>query len=224
MRPCSALHFRQRYGTSRRFTRGPAITPMFGPDRICGVVAAPTASEAESQLRIAISRHGTRTVELRLDYLTNATERAALLRRVARRFLRRGRRVTFVATCRSRRGGGKFGGRADQELAVLAQAVRAGCQWCDVELELAEQLRPGELRRALSPARVLVSAHDFKRMPRDLSGLVRRLERCGGDAVKVAAACRSLADARRLFALAHGRRNMVVVPMGEDALAARILA
>jgi len=53
---------------------------------------------------------------------------------------------------------------------------------------------------------------------------VTQLERCGGHAIKIAAACHNLADARRLLALAHGRRNLVVVPMGEQVLAARILA
>jgi len=193
---------------------------MFGPDRICGVVAAPTASEATRQIRTAVSRYGSRTLELRLDYLRNAAERAALLGGLSRH----GRRIVFIATCRSRRGGGKFGGGVAAEIAVLAQAVRAGCCWCDVELETAERMQPQELRRALAPARLLLSAHDFQRTPRDLGGLARRLERCGADAVKIAGACRSLAEARRLFSLARRRRNVVVVPMGDEVLAPRILA
>ncbi len=95
---------------------------MFGQDRICGVIAAPTAAQAETEVRTATVRHGARLLELRLDYLRSPAERAAFLRRLPR--LRR--RVTFIATCRSRSGGGKFAGSAAAELAVLAQAVRAG--------------------------------------------------------------------------------------------------
>ena len=193
---------------------------MFGPDRICGVVAAPTAAQAESQFRTATTRYGVRILELRLDYLRSSAERAALLQRLPHL----AGRVTLIATCRSRRGGGKFAGSVAAELAVLAQAARAGCQWCDVELEVAQRLRPGELREALAPARLLISAHDFRRTPPNLAALVRRLDRFGGDAIKIATACKSLADTRRLLALAGRRRDVVVVPMGDDAVAARVLA
>ncbi len=108
---------------------------MLFPDPICGVVAAATASEAERQLREAI-RSGARTIELRLDYLRNAAERAALLKRIPAY----SRRATLIATCRTLDGGGKFAGSRADEISVLAQAVSAGCRWCDVELETAAAL------------------------------------------------------------------------------------
>ena len=193
---------------------------MFGPHRICAVVAAPTAAQAERQFLEATTRHGSRVLELRLDYLRNSSERALLLRRLSRQR----NRVTLIATCRTRQGGGRFGGGIAAEIAVLSEAVRAGCRWCDVELETAEQWQPQQLRRALAPARLLVSAHHFQQVPRDLRGLVRRLERRGADVIKIAAACRSLEDARRLLLLTRRRRNVIVVPMGQEALAARLLA
>jgi 3-dehydroquinate dehydratase/shikimate dehydrogenase len=194
---------------------------MFSQDRICATVAAATASEAVREFRRATGPAGrARTVELRLDYLRNASERAALLKWIARQ-----RRLpAVIATCRSRRGGGRFAGTARAELAILAQAAGAGCTWCDVAVETARQMKPEELRRTLAPARLLISAHDFRRVPAHLPPLLKRLERCGGHAVKIAAACRSLADARRLLTLARGRRNLVAVPMGEPVMAARILA
>jgi 3-dehydroquinate dehydratase / shikimate dehydrogenase len=53
---------------------------------------------------------------------------------------------------------------------------------------------------------------------------VKRLDAYDADAIKIAAACRSLADVRRLLKLLSGRSNMVAIPMGEEMLAARILA
>jgi 3-dehydroquinate dehydratase/shikimate dehydrogenase len=50
------------------------------------------------------------------------------------------------------------------------------------------------------------------------------LARVRPDAIKIAAQCESLAESSRLVRLARGRRNVVVVPMGEVALPARILA
>ena len=48
-----------------------------GKDRVCGVIAAETAREMKSQIRLALRT--TRTLELRLDYLRDAKERAAFL-------------------------------------------------------------------------------------------------------------------------------------------------
>jgi len=68
-------------------------------------------------------------VELRLDYLRNAKEREAFLS-----WLRHGRlRAVLIATCRRREGGGLFQGSLEGQIEILAQAVRSGCQWCDVE-------------------------------------------------------------------------------------------
>ncbi len=182
-------------------------------------------------------------LELRLDYLRDAAERAALLRWISRHLARQhshrasyqlahkrpepatqiiapqSRAPVIIATCRTRAGGGKFSGTVHEEIEVLAEAVRAGCLWCDVEIETAERLDCDELRARLLPARILVSAHDFQRLPPRLPILVRKLRRCGGDAVKVAAVCRSLAETRRLLALAGDRgagEDVVAVPMGSN--------
>ena len=227
---------------------------VFGPDRICAVIAAPTAVDAIRQLRSAMGLRGrSRVLELRLDYLRDAGERAALLRWVSRHLARQqshrasyqlahrlsedaarsesrqARMPAILAACRTRRGGGQFAGSVKEEIEILAQAARAGCLWCDVEIETAKRLVPAELRAALAPARVLVSAHDFRRLPPRLSALREKLFRCGGDAVKIAAACRSLADTRRLLEVVGERGDVVAIPMADksaagDAAAPRILA
>lgn len=194
---------------------------MFSQDRICAVIGAATAQEAVRQFRTAVGP-GLRAlaIELRLDYLRGPEERDALFRWLTRQ----PRLPTIIATCRTRRGGGRFAGSVQSELAILAQAVRAGCRWCDVEVESARQVKPDELRSALAPASLLISGHDFKRVPSGLARLPGELARLGAHAVKVAAHCDDLADARRLLGIARGRRNLVVVPMGEGVLAARVLA
>jgi 3-dehydroquinate dehydratase/shikimate dehydrogenase len=131
---------------------------------------------------------------------------------------------TLIATCRRREAGGHFRGSADDEISLLKAAVAAGCRWCDVEIETAEKIGAGELKNALAPARLLISAHDFKRLPQNLPTLVRRLDAFDGDAIKIAVASRSLADVRRLLELVRGRLDAVAVPMGDGMPAARILA
>jgi 3-dehydroquinate dehydratase/shikimate dehydrogenase len=161
------------------------------------------------------------TIELRLDYLRTEGERDALLRWLSSR---RGRRSILIATCRTRRGGGEFRGGPDAELQILRRAAQAGCQWCDVEIETAAGLAAGVLRKTLAPAKVLVSAHDFRGIPRNPSRLPSRLKRSGASTVKIAATCGNLRDVHQLAALARGHGDIVVIPMGDAAEAARILA
>lgn len=191
---------------------------LFGKSRVCGVVAAGTAREMKSQIRLGLQT--TRTLELRLDYLRHAKERAAFLHWLGREHPR----AVLVATCRSQQGGGLFRGSRKSQLEILAEAVHAGCLWCDVEIETAKHFTPEGLRSALSPARVMVSYHDFKSTPGNLAGIVRRMSRAGGRAVKVAAQCRSISDSVRICELARGRRDVVAIPMGEAGLAGRVLS
>jgi 3-dehydroquinate dehydratase / shikimate dehydrogenase len=185
------------------------------------VVAARTSAEAIGQIKAVTSRAGgARVVELRLDFLSSRLEIDRLLHWLARQ----NKIPTLIATYRRREAGGRFKGSAAAEIAVLHQAVTAGCGWCDVEIETAEQIGAPQLKDALAPAQLLISAHDFRRLPRNLPALVKHLEAYGGNAIKIAAESHSLTDVRRLVELTRGRSNVVVVPMGEDMLAARILA
>jgi 3-dehydroquinate dehydratase/shikimate dehydrogenase len=171
-----------------------------------------------AQVRLGLRR--TRTLELRLDYLRNAAEIKAF-------FLwsqRERPRAVFIATCRRTEGGGLFRGSGEDQIGILKRAVQSGCGWCDVEIETARHFAPGELARVLSPAQVMVSHHDFRGTPRNLRGIVRRLERAGGSAIKIAAQCRSVSDSVRICQLARGRRDAVAIPMGEIGLAGRVLS
>jgi len=194
------------------------LTGLFGNDRVCGVVAAETAREMIAQIRQGLRK--TRTLELRLDYLRGAKERETLFA-----WLNGKRpRAVLIATCRRQEGGGLFHGSRDEEIAILAQAARSGCGWCDVEIETAKRLARGELERALSPARVMVSYHDFSGTPRNLAGIVRRLQLAGGHAWKIAAQCRSVSDSVRVCELAENRRDLVAISIGEFGLAGRVLS
>jgi len=191
---------------------------LFGEDRLCGVVAANTAREMRLQIGRALRK--TRTLELRLDYLRSPRERESFLA-----WLRKKRpRAVFIATCRRKEGGGLFGGSREKQIGILAQAVRSGCAWCDVEIETAKHTRRDELHRALSPARVMVSYHNFRETPRNLAGIARSLNGAHGQAIKVAAECHSVSDSVRICKLAETRRDAVAVPMGDFGLAGRVLS
>jgi 3-dehydroquinate dehydratase/shikimate dehydrogenase len=191
---------------------------VFGKDRVCGVVAAKTALEIKAQIRLGLAK--TRTLELRLDYLSGSKERDAVFRLLPG--LRR--RAVFIATCRRTEGGGLFRGSREEQIEILARAAGAGCAWCDVEIETAARVPIQELRRAMAPARLLISYHNFRKIPPGLQPIVRQLEKVRGDAIKVAAECSSVSDSARVCELARGRLNVVAIPMGEFGLAGRVLS
>jgi len=91
----------------------------------------------------------TRTVELRLDWLSSDAERVRFLD-----WLRKGqpRNATFLATLPPpRRAEVNLPGLFDRELYWLIQAREAGCQWCDLEVETLRKL-PGQSVRGISRA------------------------------------------------------------------------
>jgi 3-dehydroquinate dehydratase/shikimate dehydrogenase len=194
------------------------LKDLFGKDRVCGVIAAATSREMIVQVRAGLRI--TRTLELRLDYLRTAKERHAFLSWLK---IKRPRAV-LIATCRREEGGGVFQGSREQQIEILSQATRSGVDWCDVEIETAKHIARGELKRKLRPARVMVSHHDFRKTPKNLAEIARRLEQAGGEVIKIASHCRSVSDSVRVCELARGHRNVVAVPMGEFGLAGRVLS
>jgi 3-dehydroquinate dehydratase/shikimate dehydrogenase len=189
-----------------------------GVGRICAVVAADSAREAAAQLRRALRE--TPTVELRLDWLKSDSERRRFLVLLQRN---RPRRAVLIATCRRRKGGGLLAGSVQDELSWLAQAAAAGCLWCDLEVESLRKLPRDSIRKYPLPRRILLSVHDFGRMPR-LDAALEARWRGQVDAVKIAGVARTIADSVRLLRFAAKSRNCVAVPMGEVGLPARLLA
>ncbi len=197
---------------------GPSrLNLMFGRDKICAVVAAADARRMWGQVARAL--RDTRTIELRLDWLSSDAEITRFLGQLASRRPR----ATLIATCRRRAAGGRYHGSIAGQLIHLAEALRAGCKWYDLEIETAAKCPAELLDTLLGDGRRLASAHFFRKAPRNLKRVAAGLGRAGRDAIKIAVQCDSLAESLRVLQLAHGRRNVVAVPMGDTALPARIL-
>ncbi|MGA7223771.1 MAG: shikimate dehydrogenase [Candidatus Acidiferrales bacterium] len=195
---------------------------MIGKDTICAVVAAVDARSMWAQVRRALDV--TRTIELRLDWLSND---AAIAKFLA--LLRAGRtasaaRATFIVTCRRRQAGGKFAGTIAKQLVHLAEAIAAGCTWYDLEIESSSKCPPELLDVLLGEGRQIASAHFFQRTPQNLRRVAADLARVQPAVVKIAAKCDSLTQGVKVLRLARGRKNVIAIPMGEVALPARVLA
>ena len=191
---------------------------MISQDRICAVVAAERSSGMSRQLKQAL-RH-TRTVELRLDWLRTDKDILAFLRRLAKTRLR----ATLIATCRHRQAGGQYCGTIANQLLILAEAIRAGCAWCDLEIESTSKCPAEVLDVLLAGSRRIASAHFFGASPSNWQRVLADLRSTNPDAIKIAATCDSLKAGLRLFRLARGKRNAVIIPMGDVVLPLRCLA
>jgi len=172
-----------------------------GVGRICAVVAEASAREAAAQLRRSLRE--TPTIELRLDWLKTDAERRRFLAWLRRS---RPRRAALIATCRRREGGGLLVGSVQDELSWLKLAGDAGCLWCDLEVETLRQLPRNSIRKHGLPRRILLSLHDFRGTP-PLGPTLGARWRGQVDAIKVAAAARTIADSVRLLRFAARMRN-----------------
>jgi 3-dehydroquinate dehydratase len=107
---------------------------MIGQDKICAVVAASDARSMWRQFQQALAQ--TRTIELRLDWLRDDAEIARFLNRLrlAKKNRVKKNRATLIATCRRRPAGGLYRGTVAKQLLHLAEAVRAGCGWYDLDI------------------------------------------------------------------------------------------
>jgi 3-dehydroquinate dehydratase/shikimate dehydrogenase len=198
---------------------------MIGGWKICAVVAAEDAAAMWRQFERALA--ATTTIELRLDWLANDREIERFLVRLAASSGRRGRtrgRATLIATCRQRAAGGRYRGTIAKQLIHLSEAFRAGCEWYDLEIESASRCPAELLDVLLGEGRQISSAHFFQRAPKDLKRVVASLSSVKPDVIKIAAQCESLTEARRVLAIARGRRDAIAVPMGDVALPMRVLA
>jgi len=191
---------------------------VLGRDKICAVAASADARSMHRQLKRALSE--TRLVELRLDWLSDDRE----IDRFLAKLTARKPRATLIATCRRREAGGRYRGTIAKQLFHLAEAIRAGCDWYDLEIETVRKCPPELVDALLGDGRQLRSAHFFRSMPRNLGRVARELGRGQPDAIKIAAQCASLADARKLLNFAARRNDLVAIPMGETALPVRILS
>lgn len=190
------------------------------PPDIYITLAAPTLSAMEA---LAVHVTGVPVgYELRLDYLQDFSQLESQLHQMLMRL----HFPQTIATCRMAAAGGMLRGTQADQAAILTAAVRAGCQWVDVEIESLPK-GGGALLRDLRPAKIIVSYHDFQKTP-PLAPVYRRMMRLPAEVVKIATQGRYLRDnlqIRRLLK-AHGRSSprLVALAMGAAGIPSRLLS
>ena len=142
------------------------------------VVEAVNASSL-SDLRKARDAAPAGLVELRLDGVRDIDVRGAI----------EGRRTPVIVTCRASWEGGRFDGSEEERLRILADAVRLGAEYVDVEWKA--DRRPFRDR---GQTKLVISHHDFAGVPADLAERVGAMRAEGAEIVKVAVTPQRLSD------------------------------
>ncbi|MHB8653123.1 MAG: shikimate dehydrogenase [Terriglobia bacterium] len=195
------------------------MTKPAGPG-IFVTLAAPSVSAMEAlAVRVAGAPVG---FELRLDHLKETGNLEAQLHAM----LMRHHFPQTIATCRRTEAGGLFAGSVEKQSALLRTAVRAGCQWVDVEIESVARHGAAMLRQ-FHPAKVIVSYHDYHKLPA-LGKIYQRLARLPAQVIKIAAHARALRDNLKIYKLLkahHGRSpKLVALALGASGIPSRLLA
>ena len=158
-------------------------------------------------LREARDRATASLVELRLDGVRDIDVAGAL----------EGRKTPVIVTCRASWEGGNFDGSEDERLRILADAVRLGAEYVDVEWK-ADRRR----FRDRGPTKLVLSHHDFSGMPLDLADRVSAMRTEDADIVKVAVTPRRLSDCLTLREVMAFDTPHVAIAMGPYGQSTRL--
>jgi len=164
--------------------------------RICETVTASTMAELRARRDAAVRAD---LVEMRLDGVADVDVAGAL----------QGRRRPVVVTCRPTWDRGCFDGAEETRLRLLAEAIRLGAEYVDVESAAEWRTLPRSERTGL-----ILSLHDWNGVPDDLAERVRQLRQVRPSVVKIAVTARRLTDCLVLRrAVPHGWPT-VAIAMG----------
>ena len=147
-------------------------------------------------------------VELRLDGVEDIDVAGALA----------GRARPVIVTCRPTWEGGRFDGSEERRQSILREALDGGADYVDVEWRagFADLI-------ARDARRVVLSSHDFQRVPDDLAARATAMRQTRAGTIKIAIPAARLTDALALLPIgADG--DAVVVAMGDAGLPSRLLA
>src|SRR5258708_33431104 len=181
-----------------------------GSARLCVTVTADTTADVRRKREEGVDAA---LIELSLDAVRDPNVPGALA----------GRRTPVIVTCRPSWEGGGFTGSEQGREAILSAALDRGAEYVDVEV----RANFADLIAKTAGRRIVLSMHDFERMPTDLAAQVQAMRSTGAEVVKIAAKTTRLADCVTMLdiGLQAGRQGgLVLIGMGPPGIASRGLA
>ncbi|MDN3514986.1 MAG: shikimate dehydrogenase [Candidatus Brocadia sp.] len=151
-------------------------------------------------------------IELRLDYLKNPDLRRILERRTK----------PVIVTNRPVREGGKFEGSEEERVALLKLAIQLHADFVDIEHDSIQYIRRDTEHRV--PTKIIVSYHNFRETPGNLTDTYQKLSQCGADIVKIVSYANDITDNIKIYQLLQASQTpLISFCMGEYGIVSRIL-
>ncbi len=178
-------------------------------EHICVVIGRTRHKMIQAELREA-GRQGARLIELRLDFLAKAPDFKRLLAH---------KPCPVIATVRRIGDGGRWGSSEEARQMLLRQAIVAGFDWVDLEMDVVE-----EIQRFKNVKRI-VSYHNMREVPADLEKIYDYMARQDVDVIKVAVRAQNPEDNLRVLEIQkRATKPTVAFCMGDMGLPSRLLA
>ncbi len=157
----------------------------------------------------AAGEAGVELAEIRVDCLRREPD----LKRVLRE-----RPTAMVFTVRRGVDGGLWRGPEEKRQRLIREAIVAGVDFVDVEMDVAREIRRfGKTQR-------IVSYHNLKQTPPDLLEIAQQCEEMDADVVKIACRAHSLAEAMKILQVASKMETpTIAIAMGEIGSFTRVL-
>src|SRR5271156_2134426 len=135
----------------------------------CAVIARTRHRMMQAEIQEA-AKQGAKLIELRLDFLSKAPDFKRLLDK---------RPCPMIATYRRQQDGGRWVGSEEQRMMLLRQAIVAGFDFVDLEIDIIDQIpRFGKTQR-------IVSYHNIREMPEKLELIHEQMCEEDADLVKI---------------------------------------
>ena len=151
-------------------------------------------------------------VELRIDYIKNVDLKRLLEKRTK----------AVIVTNRPVREGGRFTGSEEERIALLKLAIRLQADYVDIEHDSIQHIRRDTVHRV--PTKIIVSYHNFRETPDDLTDIYKRLSQSGADIVKIVTHANNITDNVRIYQLLQQSQTPTIsFCMGELGIISRIL-
>src|SRR3990172_6909981 len=151
-------------------------------------------------------------VELRIDYIKDVDLKRLLEKRTK----------PVIVTNRPIREGGKFDGSEEERIALLKLAVRLQADYVDVEHDGIQHIRRDTVHRV--PTKIIVSYHNFRETPGDLTDIYKKLSQSGADILKIITHANNITDNVRIYRLLQqSQMTLISFCMGELGIISRIL-
>ena len=151
-------------------------------------------------------------IELRLDYIKKPDPKRLLESRTR----------PVIVTNRPIREGGKYDGSEEERIALLKLAIQLQADFVDVEHDSIQNIRRDTEHRV--PTKIIVSYHNFRETPGDLTAIYQKLSQYGADVIKIVTYANDITDNVKIYRLLRQTQTPTIsFCMGEHGIISRIL-